>query len=56
MSVIVTTLGVYKTDLLEVTCVFAVGILALISFEIWGVSLWGSFAPFFLVRLGLSLS
>lgn len=55
-GVIVNALGVYKTALLGVACVFAAGILSLSIYEIWGLSLWGFFAPCFLATFGCALT
>lgn len=37
-------------------CVFAAGILSLSIYEIWGLSLWGFFAPCFLATFGCALT
>lgn len=55
-GIIVNALGVYKTALLGVACVFAASILSLSIYEIWGLSLWGFFTPCFLATFGCALT
>lgn len=51
-SVIVNYLGVFKTTVLGVICVFIAGILSLASYVGFGLSLWMFFAPCFFAAFG----
>lgn len=55
-GVIVNALGVYNTAFLGVVCVFIAGVLSFSIYEIWGLSLWGFFAPCFLATFGCALT
>ena len=53
---IVNILGVRKTALLGVICVFISGVLSLTIYLNFGLSLWGFFAPCFLTTFGCALA
>lgn len=55
-GVIVNALGVYNTAFLGVVCVFIAGVLSFSIYEVWGLSLWGFFAPCFLATFGCALT
>lgn len=55
-GVIVNALSVYNTAFLGVVCVFIAGVLSFSIYEIWGLSLWGFFAPCFLATFGCALT
>jgi Bcr/CflA subfamily drug resistance transporter len=54
-GVIVNALGVHKTAILGVICVFLAGSLSLGIYLIYGLSLWGFFAPCFFATFGCAL-
>lgn len=54
-GVIVNALGVHKTAMLGVVCVFLAGSLSLVIYLIYGLSLWGFFAPCFFATFGCAL-
>ncbi|QIV95405.1 DHA1 family florfenicol/chloramphenicol resistance protein-like MFS transporter [Allofrancisella inopinata] len=51
-GVVVNKLGVYKTAILGVSCVFTAGVLSLAIYLIYGLSLWGFFVPCFFATFG----
>ena len=54
-GVIVNALGVHKTAVLGVVCVFLAGSLSLGIYLVYGLSLWGFFAPCFFATFGCAL-
>ena len=54
-GVIVNALGVHKTAIMGVICVFMAGLLSLSIYLIYGLSLWGFFAPCFFATFGCAL-
>lgn len=54
-GVIVNALGVHKTAILGVICVFLAGSLSLGIYLVSGLSLWGFFAPCFFATFGCAL-
>lgn len=54
-GVIVNALGVHKTAMLGVICVFLAGSLSLGIYLVYGLSLWGFFAPCFFATFGCAL-
>jgi Bcr/CflA subfamily drug resistance transporter len=52
---IVNALGVHKTAILGVICVFLAGSLSLGIYLVYGLSLWGFFAPCFFATFGCAL-
>lgn len=53
---IVNKLGVYKTAIFGVGCIFFAGILSLAIYILHGLSLWGFFAPCFLATFGAAFT
>ncbi|MED7819687.1 MULTISPECIES: multidrug effflux MFS transporter [unclassified Francisella] len=55
-SFIVNHLGVFKTTIVGVVCVFIAGILSLASYVGFGLSLWMFFAPCFFAAFGCAIA
>ena len=55
-GVIVNALGVRNTAILGVLCVFLAGLLSLLIYLVYGLSLWGFFAPCFFATFGCALT
>ena len=55
-GVIVNAIGVQKTAILGVICVFLAGSLSLGIYLVYGLSLWGFFAPCFFATFGCALT
>ncbi|GAB4222434.1 MAG: multidrug effflux MFS transporter [Francisella sp.] len=55
-GIIVNLLDVHKTAILGSICVFTAGLLSLVIYEVYGLSLWGFFAPCFLATFGCALT
>ncbi|WP_150466356.1 multidrug effflux MFS transporter [Francisella sp. SYW-9] len=53
---IVNKLGVYKTAIFGVACVFVAGITSLTIYMIYGLTLWGFFAPCFFATFGAAFT
>lgn len=53
---IVNKLGVYNTALFGVGCVLLAGILSLVLYMIYGLTLWGFFAPCFFATFGAAFT
>jgi DHA1 family florfenicol/chloramphenicol resistance protein-like MFS transporter len=53
---VVTRLGVYKTALMGVACVFIAGVSSLGIYCIFGLTLWGFFAPCFIATFGAAFT
>ena len=55
-SFIVNHLGVFKTTIVGIVCVFVAGILSLASYVGFGLSLWMFFAPCFFAAFGYAIA
>ncbi|API87430.1 multidrug effflux MFS transporter [Francisella uliginis] len=55
-SFIVNHLGVFKTTIVGIVCVFVAGILSLASYVGFGLSLWMFFAPCFFAAFGCAIA
>ncbi|AIT09532.1 major facilitator transporter [Candidatus Francisella endociliophora] len=53
---IVNKLGVYKTAIFGVACVFLAGVTSLTIYLVYGLSLWGFFAPCFFATFGAAFT
>ena len=53
---IVNKLGVYNTAIFGVACVFVAGVTSLVVYMVYGLTLWGFFAPCFFATFGAAFT